>query len=234
MAAAGQMIFYDIGLASESEVSKLFGFNAKQLSLAAINVTVEEGKEMNLFPISLAGMPAGDVAAMRKLRCYQRASIQMKDLLLRPERQIARQQGQEVFSSAVKSHMEKRPTEVRAGQRWRLNSYGALKETSGDKLKLEQEELQAELAAKREAEEGSADSGDSSAEGQGSGSDDGASEPEEDAFGLDGDEEADEDKKKKKKRKKARAEIPREVVADPTLQKQPEPKKKGKAKAKPG
>ena len=111
------MIFYDIGLATESEVARFFGFTAKDLGLTSITVTMEEGRDLTAFLLSLEGMSAGQVASVRKLRCYQRVRIQWSQHRLQPERQIGKTQGADIFSDATKTHLDARPGAVKSGQR---------------------------------------------------------------------------------------------------------------------
>lgn len=61
-------MFYDVGILTEAEVTKLTGLHPKDLKLTTATVTNEEGSTMTGFCVSLKGVPIEEIWSMRKLR----------------------------------------------------------------------------------------------------------------------------------------------------------------------
>lgn len=122
----GTIVFYDVGLVSESEVVKLTGYTAQQLKLTPCGpedpkdpksselIRNEEGGRQKLFLISLAGLDCGTLASLRKFRTYSTISLSLDNHIQPFTKQLHASQGNLVFEGCQTSMLANMPAGVKA------------------------------------------------------------------------------------------------------------------------
>ena len=101
-----QAVFYDVGVASESDLVRLSELSSQAAGRKSIPIELEDasGGSSNAFLIGLRGLPADEIAAMRKIRVKASDKIVIDEKLLESTRQLHQEQGSLLFDHAAKAH----------------------------------------------------------------------------------------------------------------------------------
>jgi hypothetical protein len=121
-----------VGVPTEQEVLKLFGQLPAELGLSSITIEGESLGSLAVYPISLSGMPAGDVAAVRKMKLAYKVEVFIEEQHLTPQTQVAAEQGETWMTYAACTHMNQRPKEFKVSSP--LLSYAALKAKAAERM----------------------------------------------------------------------------------------------------
>ena len=129
----GTKVFCDVGFLSEAEVLKYFKVTAKQLGLTIGSLQLEDRREtLRGYYVSLAGVPANIVYALRKVRLSWKVNVKHSALRLQPEWQIRQEQGALLFQHFSDQQLEKADAKVRTVNRAKLASFESLAQKGGD------------------------------------------------------------------------------------------------------
>lgn len=120
-------VFCDVGFLSESEVLKYFKVTAKQLGLTVSTLQLEDRREtLRGYYVSLAGVPANVVDALRRVRLSWKVKVQHSALRLQPEQQIRQEQGALLFQHFSDQQLDKADAKVHTVNRAKLVSFESL------------------------------------------------------------------------------------------------------------
>ena len=121
--------FYDVAFLSEAEVVRLTGLSAKALSLGKPKqLLLEDGvTTLNGYFCSIRGLPAHEVAALRKVRFEHRAYVRHDETLMSPAQQIRKEQGNLLYELAARKQEEKLEKNCQPKNRGSLPSLADLK-----------------------------------------------------------------------------------------------------------
>ena len=109
------MIFYDVGLLTESEFVDVFDMSPKEIKgYKPISCKNEEGEVRNFYVVTLKGIDPDLILSMRRCRLSHEVSVEQNEFQLLLSEQLTSQQGKDWFAFASKGHFEKvrpfRPT----------------------------------------------------------------------------------------------------------------------------
>ncbi len=109
--AYGFQIFQDIGLCSKEDIQRWTQQTPKALNITGFKTKLDgPGKNSTeLFPISLLGLPADELASIRKARIFHSSSASRTEYHLLHDHQLAKTQSQNVFNFLTDLAISKRP-----------------------------------------------------------------------------------------------------------------------------
>lgn len=109
--AYGFQIFQDIGLCSKDDIQRWTQQTPKTLNISGFKAKLDgPGKNSTeLFPVSLLGLPADELAAIRKARIFYSSSASRSEYHLLHDNQLAKSQSQNVFNFLTDLAISKRP-----------------------------------------------------------------------------------------------------------------------------
>ena len=76
-------MYYEVGVLSEAEFTRLIGLHPKDLKCTVATITNEEGSTMTGICVSLKEVPVQELFAMRKLRMSRSVKVGMGESLLK-------------------------------------------------------------------------------------------------------------------------------------------------------
>lgn len=125
----GTEVYFEVGLVTASELLKLSkGVAASAVKMKTTAERNEHGEKQDLYLISLAGMGAGDVAAMRKIKVFDRVHLSHGQLLLQPCNQIRLEQGEVVFDHNFAREVAQKTDGLKPAGRLRLPTLASIQE----------------------------------------------------------------------------------------------------------
>ena len=132
-------MYSDVGLLTESELTKIFGVQLKDLGIRPKKdfVTLqsqEEGKALNVLPVSLLSMPPEIAQGIRKIRLFHQSEVEGAEHLLLMQHQLSQEAPSNWLDFATRKHITSRPTPLQASQRHGLLLWSTLEEKANATL----------------------------------------------------------------------------------------------------
>ena len=110
--SCGYQLFQDVGLAREEDIKRWTNKSSKALGIKADRFTTLDfqGERFEALPVSLAGLPPDELAAIPKCRIYQIQAAQHDEMHLDHTKQLIQPQGNTVFNFLAQKHQDSRPS----------------------------------------------------------------------------------------------------------------------------
>ena len=114
----GVMVFMDVGVLTEGEMKNLTGQPANKLKVEK-KLEVETGLksplggEAKYFVVSLSGLPASDILAMRRARVWSDTFLSCEDFLLQAANQLLKDQASKLYTHFREENASNNPTHLK-------------------------------------------------------------------------------------------------------------------------
>lgn len=114
----GVMVFMDVGVLTEGEMKNLTGQPANKLKVEK-KLEVETGLksplggEAKYFVVSLSGLPASDILAMRRARVWSDTFLSCEDFLLQAANQLLKDQASKLYTHFREENASNNPKHLK-------------------------------------------------------------------------------------------------------------------------
>ena len=123
-------VYVEMGFVTESDLIRLFKVGASALKMGKrVSLKIEDGTPLQGWLINLRGMPAAELASMRRVRIEHRAAINLQEKVLQAAQQIRAEQGADVWEVACgKQDQATAQGALSSKSRYSLPTLGSLQE----------------------------------------------------------------------------------------------------------
>ena len=129
--AYAYQVYQDFACLTESEYVDMIGESPSPDSKFGVKFNGPDKPETNMFTVSLRGLPPDELAAVRKVRLSYTDGFTHNAVMLNPDEQVLKDQGQRIFKHLASQELQKRPASWKLGQRsFPPKSYQELKEAA--------------------------------------------------------------------------------------------------------
>lgn len=113
----GQMLYHDVAVLSEEDFERIVGLpikSFKDLKKKMVEIESAEGTKKTVLIASLRGLPLDEILAIKKMRLWHNVGVGKIEHLLQPEFQFHKLQGKNWLSSILETHLQSRPSSMKA------------------------------------------------------------------------------------------------------------------------
>ena len=131
---------------SDTEFVELIGVAPADLKMTPVKIkrTEEGGSMSRAYLVSLRGLDAGDVHALRKLRVFHTATVELDSYMLTRDSQISETQGPAWLDFVRSAEQKDLPSGAKLANRLKLKTMHDLQTEAEDVLEARRQKLRAE------------------------------------------------------------------------------------------